>query len=115
VVVVVDVVVDFVVVFVTSVLVDVACWVLDEVVVFELEEDDDELDVFELSLVVLWLELCWVVAGGVEDWVVPSVATCSKRIGGWTSARGLATPKPNNAATTDPRNAPTASRIGAPR
>ena len=116
-VVVVDEVVD-VVVFVTSMLVGVACGALDELVAFVLDEDDDEVDVFELWLVLVWLELDWVdavVALGAEDWGVPSVATCSSRTGGWTSGRWLATPTPNNAATAAPRNAPTASRNGAPR
>ncbi|MET0237561.1 MAG: hypothetical protein ABW224_23140 [Kibdelosporangium sp.] len=81
------------------------------------EEDDEEAD-DEVVVVEDVDEICSVTGGAlelnaVEDGVL-SVATCSSRSGGRSSAPLAASPMPNNAATAAPRNAPTASRIGAP-
>jgi hypothetical protein len=113
-----EVVVVVVVVFVTSIEVDVFAGVDfdDEVVFEELDEDEDDDDA--LAELVLDGSLGWVVVDRGTDWVVPSVATCSNRTGGRSPVRWAgcaARPTPNNAAMTAPRNAPTASRNGAPR
>jgi hypothetical protein len=107
-----------VVVFVTSIDVEVIGGVVFEVVLV-FEELDDELDDDEDdALVLLCEELAGALCAGVDDWLVPSVATCSRRTAGRSPVTGrdlLLSPTPNNAATAAPRNAPTASRNGAPR
>lgn len=100
-----------VVVFVTSTLVEVF---VDEEELEVLELDDDELELDDDEDVELETELDKTLGGGVAEEVVPSVATCSSRTGGRSTVRLLVTPTPNNAATVAPRNAPTASRNGAP-
>lgn len=81
-------------------------------------DDEDELDDDFDSVVLLWVLLPGPAGGaevGADDWVVPSVATCSSRTGGWPGGTGRWTPAPNKATAAAPRNAPTANRNGAPR
>jgi hypothetical protein len=81
------------------------------------DEDEDELDDVD-PLVLLWVVLPVAAVGadvGADDWLVPSVATCSSRTGGWSGGGGRWTPVANKATAAAPRNAPTAIRNGAPR
>lgn len=81
-------------------------------------DDEDVLDDDFDSVVLLWVlfSVAAVVADvGADDWVVPSVATCSSRTGGWPGGTGRWTPALNKATAAAPRNAPTANRNGAPR
>ncbi|GAB3913900.1 hypothetical protein GCM10029964_124270 [Kibdelosporangium lantanae] len=89
-----------------------------EVELVVLLDEDDELDDDFDSVVLLWVVLSVTAAladVGADDWLVPSVATCSSRTGGWSGSPGRCAPAANKATAAAPRNAPTAIRNGAPR
>ncbi|WP_173125438.1 hypothetical protein [Kibdelosporangium persicum] len=111
------VVVVVVVVFVTSLTVVTVLALV--VVVFELDSDDaEELDDEEEELDWELEDVCSGADGAlvvdVADEVVPCVATCSSCTGARSPVWPLVTPTANKAAAAAPRNAPTATRNGAP-